>query len=162
MTCRSCNTDLQDIVDTQQLIMAPKSKMMDKTNRAKRQRKVMTLCESIPLLDTLTRSESAASVGRHYGIKESTVCKRESNIRVRVPASKAQKAHSSPVILILKGWKKRLMFGSRTKQKKMPLSGTGDMARNHCRFTNNSTRHLGAEGSSSTMADHDTAKNYAP
>jgi len=39
--------DLQDLVDAQQLIMAPKCKTMDKINRAKRQRKVMTLCEEI-------------------------------------------------------------------------------------------------------------------
>ena len=37
--------DLQNLVDTQQLIMAPKCKTMDKINRAKRQRKFMTLCK---------------------------------------------------------------------------------------------------------------------
>ena len=99
--------DLQDIVDTQQLIMmTPKRKMMDKINHAKRQRKVMTLCEDIELLEMSARSERAATVGRRYRINESTVCKCESNIRARVPASKAQKAHSSPMIIILKGWRK--------------------------------------------------------
>ena len=48
----------------------------------------------------LARRESAASVGRYYGINESTG-KRESNIYARVPASKCKKAHSNPVILIL-------------------------------------------------------------
>ena len=66
--------DLQDIVDTQQLIMmTPKRKMMDKINHAKRQRKVMTLCEEIKLLDTSAIGESDATVGHHYRIKESTV-----------------------------------------------------------------------------------------
>ena len=95
--------DLQDLVDTQQLIMALKRKTMDKINRANRQRKVMRLCEEIKLFDMSARSENVASVGRHYGINESTVSKRESNIRTRVPASKAQKVHSNPMILILKG-----------------------------------------------------------
>ena len=53
--------------------MAPKCKTMDKINRAKKQRKVMTLCEKMELLDTLARSESVASVGHHYGINESTL-----------------------------------------------------------------------------------------
>ena len=109
--------DLQDLVGTQQLIMVPRHKMLHKINRAKRQRKVMTLCKEIELLDMLARSESVASVGCHFWVNESTVCKRESNIRARVPANKVQKAHPSPVIIILKGWKKSFMFGPRTKQK---------------------------------------------
>ena len=44
--------DLQDHVDPQQLIIAPKHKTMDKMNRAKRQRKVMTLCEEIEVYCT--------------------------------------------------------------------------------------------------------------
>uniref|UniRef100_A0A8C4Q7A3 Uncharacterized protein n=1 Tax=Eptatretus burgeri TaxID=7764 RepID=A0A8C4Q7A3_EPTBU len=39
----------------------------------KEQRKVMTLCEEINRFDTSARSESAAPVGRHYGINELTV-----------------------------------------------------------------------------------------
>ena len=57
----------------QQLIITPKRKVIDKINHAKRQRKVMTLCEEINRLDTSARSESAAPVGRHYGINELTV-----------------------------------------------------------------------------------------
>ena len=49
--------------------------------------------------------------------------KHESNIRATVPASKVQKSHFSLVILILKGWQNHLMFGLRTKQKKVSLSG---------------------------------------
>ena len=73
----------------------------------------MTLCVKMELLDTLARSECEASVGHHYGINESNVWKRDSNIHVRVPASKVQRAPSSPVILLWKGWKKCLMFGWR-------------------------------------------------
>ena len=65
--------DLQDLGDTQQLIMAPKCKTMGKINCANRQRKLMTLCKKIGLLDRLSRGESVASVGRHFGINESTV-----------------------------------------------------------------------------------------
>ena len=107
-----------DQVDTQQLIIAPQHKTMDKINHAKRLRKVMTFCEEIESLDTSARSESAASVGCHYRINELTVSKCESNIHARVPASKAKKAHSSPVIIILKGWKNRLIVALKTKQKK--------------------------------------------
>ena len=64
---------LLDLIDTQQLIMVPKRKTMDNVNRVKKQRKVMTLCEEMELLDTSARSESVASVGHHYGINESTL-----------------------------------------------------------------------------------------
>ena len=114
--------DLPDLVDTQQLIKVPIHKTMDRINCAKRQRKIMTLCEEIKLLEMSARRVSAASVSHHFRINESTVDERESNIYARVPASKAQMAHSNLVMRILKGWKKRLMFGSRIKQKKMLLS----------------------------------------
>ena len=67
--------DLQDLVNTQQLIMAPKLKTIDKFYLAKRQRNVITLHEEIKLFDASARSESAASVGRHHWINESTVYK---------------------------------------------------------------------------------------
>ena len=51
----------------------------------------LRLCEEIELLDTSARSESVASVGRHYWINESTVCKPESNIRSSVSAPQSTK-----------------------------------------------------------------------
>uniref|UniRef100_UPI00358E44AC tigger transposable element-derived protein 1-like n=1 Tax=Myxine glutinosa TaxID=7769 RepID=UPI00358E44AC len=87
------------VVSHAPLIMAPKRKAMDKSNcHAKRQRKVMTLCEKIGLLDRLARSESLASVGRYYGINESTVRyirKSEGKIRASVAASALQSAKMS-------------------------------------------------------------------
>ena len=71
---------LQDIVDTQQLIIVPKRKTMDKINHAKRLRKLMTLCQEIKVLDTLAKGESVVFVGRHYRINESTMCKHEANL----------------------------------------------------------------------------------
>ena len=79
------------------LVMAPKRKPVDKREcgSAKRQRKVMTLCEKLELLNRLARGESAASVGRHYRINESTVRyihKNESHIRASVAGSASQSA----------------------------------------------------------------------
>ena len=73
--------DVQDLIDTQQLIIAPKWKMKDKINHSKRQRKVMRLCEEIELLNTSARSESAASVGHRYGINK--LCVNVSQISVQ-------------------------------------------------------------------------------
>ena len=42
--------NLQYLVDTRQLTMAPKRKPMDKINRAEGQQNVTTLCEEIELL----------------------------------------------------------------------------------------------------------------
>ena len=64
---------LQNLVDTHQLIVVPKCKMMDKISCPQAQRKVITLCEEIELLDRLARGQSAASAGLHYDINELTV-----------------------------------------------------------------------------------------
>uniref|UniRef100_UPI00358E955F tigger transposable element-derived protein 1-like n=1 Tax=Myxine glutinosa TaxID=7769 RepID=UPI00358E955F len=56
----------------------------------KRQKKVMNLSQKVELLDLLLRGDSAASVGRHYGVHESTIRyirKNEKAIRESVLAS---------------------------------------------------------------------------
>ena len=58
--------DLLDRVDTQQLIMVPKRKTMNKISFAKRQRKVVTLRKKIELLHVLAIGQSVASVGRRF------------------------------------------------------------------------------------------------
>ena len=77
------------------LIMAPKrssnspaaSAAKKKKNEPKRSKKVMTLHEKVELLDMIQEGHSIASVGRHYGINESTVRyikKKEAEIRKNV------------------------------------------------------------------------------
>ncbi|XP_053145989.1 tigger transposable element-derived protein 1-like [Hemicordylus capensis] len=59
----------------------------------KRPRKVLPLSEKIKLLDMLARGDSVASVGRHYGINESTVRsikKCEASIRTSVVSGTSQ------------------------------------------------------------------------
>ena len=111
--------DLQDLVDPQQFIVVPKCKTMDKISIAKRQRKVMTLCKEIELLDMSARSERVAHVGRHYRINESNVRKRESNIRSSVPAPQSAKVSYLPV----QGGK--ICFGSRWLRIVLPLFYVG-------------------------------------
>ncbi|XP_078455668.1 uncharacterized protein LOC144721694 [Lampetra planeri] len=55
--------------------MAPKRKGGDRVakKRVKRAKKIMPLSEKVALLDRLAQGESAASVGRLYGVNESTV-----------------------------------------------------------------------------------------
>jgi len=55
--------------------MAPKRRCSptEAAKKVKRPRRVLTLQTKIELLDKLYRSDSAASVGRFYGINESTV-----------------------------------------------------------------------------------------
>ena len=57
---------------------------------AKRQKKVMSLNHKVDLLDRLSSGQSVASVGRLYGVNESTIPyiqKREKVIRESVAAS---------------------------------------------------------------------------
>uniref|UniRef100_UPI00358E202C putative CENPB DNA-binding domain-containing protein 1 n=1 Tax=Myxine glutinosa TaxID=7769 RepID=UPI00358E202C len=71
--------------------MAPKRKpSAGDASTTKRQKKVMTLSNTLELLNRLSKGESAASVGRQYNINESSVCyiwKNEKAIRESVAAS---------------------------------------------------------------------------
>uniref|UniRef100_UPI00358EB99E putative CENPB DNA-binding domain-containing protein 1 n=1 Tax=Myxine glutinosa TaxID=7769 RepID=UPI00358EB99E len=54
--------------------MAPKRKTSaGNVSTTKRQKKVMSLNQKVELLDRLSRGECVASVGRHYGVNESTI-----------------------------------------------------------------------------------------
>uniref|UniRef100_UPI00358E5DC8 mitogen-activated protein kinase kinase kinase kinase 4-like n=1 Tax=Myxine glutinosa TaxID=7769 RepID=UPI00358E5DC8 len=72
-------------------IMAPKRKTSARdASTTKRQKKLMCLNQKVELLDRLSRGESAASVGRHYGVNESTIRyirKKEKTIREKASAS---------------------------------------------------------------------------
>ena len=71
--------------------MAPKRKLVSASGRvAKRPHNVLSLAEKVKILDKLGSGESASSVGRHYGINESTVRyirKAEARIRESVRSS---------------------------------------------------------------------------
>lgn len=60
-------------------------------SKAKRDKKFMSLRQKVEFLDKLASGQSASSVGRLYGINESTVCynkkKRKKSIRDSVAAS---------------------------------------------------------------------------
>ena len=65
---------------------------------AKRARNVLTLQKKVEILDKLARGESAASVGRLYGVNESTVRtirKSEATIRSSVAAGTSKSAKVS-------------------------------------------------------------------
>ncbi|XP_064421091.1 tigger transposable element-derived protein 1-like [Latimeria chalumnae] len=140
--------------------MAPKRKLMGKSESGtKRQRKVMTLSEKIELLNMLARGESAASVGRHYGINESTVWyirKHEKNIRASVAAGAPQSAKVAfqsrdPNI---ERMEKALNVWIEDKtQKKAPLSGPV-IREKALHIYKNFCEESGGEGSSSTMPTH--------
>ena len=96
--CTITSLSLQAFVSCAQFLIVPKDKMMDKVSCAKRQRKVMMLRGKIELLNCLAQGESAASVGHHDRISDSTVrCirKSESNIHSSVAASAPQSAKVS-------------------------------------------------------------------
>ena len=77
--------------------MAPKRRSTADGSSAKpkRARKMMTLQQKIELLDKLKRGDSAASVGRFYGINESTVRtikKNEASIRASIASGTSKSA----------------------------------------------------------------------
>uniref|UniRef100_UPI00359001A7 putative CENPB DNA-binding domain-containing protein 1 n=1 Tax=Myxine glutinosa TaxID=7769 RepID=UPI00359001A7 len=71
--------------------MTPKRKTnAEDASTTKRQKKVMSLSQKVELLNRLSRGDSAASVGRHYGVNESTIRlirKNEKAIRDCISAS---------------------------------------------------------------------------
>uniref|UniRef100_UPI00358FC47C tigger transposable element-derived protein 1-like n=1 Tax=Myxine glutinosa TaxID=7769 RepID=UPI00358FC47C len=67
-------TCVLDSCSAQCSIRAPKRKTSaGDASTTKRQEKVMSPSQKVELLDRLSRGESAASMGRHYGVNESTV-----------------------------------------------------------------------------------------
>ena len=53
--------------------MAPKCKTSARDASTAKRQKVTSLSHKVDLLDQLSRRQSVASVGRHYGVNESTV-----------------------------------------------------------------------------------------
>ena len=78
--------------------MPKRSATSDSAKGVKRARNVLTLQKKIELLDKLARGESAASVGRFFGVNESTVRtikKSEATIRSSVAAGTSKSAKVS-------------------------------------------------------------------
>uniref|UniRef100_A0A8C4QHC6 HTH CENPB-type domain-containing protein n=1 Tax=Eptatretus burgeri TaxID=7764 RepID=A0A8C4QHC6_EPTBU len=99
-------------------------------SNGKRQKKVMYLSQKVELLDRLAGGETAASVGRHYGVNESTVRsikKNEVGIRASVAASIPK---SAKVLFItrdpnLEKMEKTLnLWIEDQTQKQVPLNGS--------------------------------------
>ena len=79
--------------------MAPKRKTSaGDVSTVKRQKKVMSLSDKVELLDRLSRGESAASVGRLYGVNKSTICYRRKNEKAIWKSVSAITALSTKVV----------------------------------------------------------------
>ena len=95
---------------------------MDKLSCAKRQTKVIALCQMVELFgwqEVKVRHLWAIIMGSMNRLCGVSMKVSQIPMQVLLPAlRKAQKSHSSPVSLILKQWKKRVTFGSRTKHRK--------------------------------------------
>jgi len=138
------------VVSRALLITASKRTTMDKISCAKRQRKRVwhwvkkMLCEMLGWQEVKVQHLWAIIMGSMNRLCDISVKASQISMQVLPPAlHKVQTSHSSPVILILKGWKKRLIFGLRTKHRKKCLWVDRWYGRNNRGFTNVSTRQLG-------------------
>uniref|UniRef100_UPI0035902E27 putative CENPB DNA-binding domain-containing protein 1 n=1 Tax=Myxine glutinosa TaxID=7769 RepID=UPI0035902E27 len=112
--------------------MAPKRKTSaGDASTSKRQKKVMSMSQKVELLDWLSREDSAASVGRHYGVNESTVHeirKNEKAISENISASAVSNTkvvtHLRDVHILIERMQNALsIWFEDNTQKSMPLSG---------------------------------------
>uniref|UniRef100_UPI00358FB966 tigger transposable element-derived protein 1-like n=1 Tax=Myxine glutinosa TaxID=7769 RepID=UPI00358FB966 len=109
--------------------MAPKRKSSARdVSTTKRQKKMMSLSQKVELLDRLLRGASAASVGRHYDVNESTVrCIRKNDKAIHESISASAVSSMKVVTHVrdvhIERMEKALISIKDNTQKNMPLSG---------------------------------------